>query len=471
MSEPSHEEQEDTTKLAERARRRKEKKAAGSGGLAKHAAVPYDKATRTGRRPDDAPVLPHELEKLEKSAASLREYIRAHRCPPPPQLLMELHALYMQATNGDAPDEPPAANAPEQEKRRWRAWNIKRHEARGSALGTHLDIVSMVTCAGRVCVVQQPEAEGIANDKASTLKAVRKGDNVLARARELAASGHDRVIVITGVGIGDEEHSYEVLGEKKDNPNKILITGNNSLPILPLHPEGKPHIYQIYVPADHWPGDKFLMQIDGQALEFTVPPGAEPFTVLHIPQSAIMEATPRKKEPKEEALTTITPDMMPNTIKKIGESAFRDCTTLTSVIIPDHVEEIGERAFQGCSSLTAVTIPNSVNQIGEGVFAYCSSLTSLMIPDSVETIGLYAFLGCTSLTSVTIPDSVKHIGPGAFRDCSSLTAVSVPYSVKKIGNRAFYGCSALTELTIPDLSNLNIGVDVWDPETTQVRRR
>ena len=53
------------------------------------------------------------------------------------------------------------------------------------------------------------------------------------------------------------------------------------------------------------------------------------------------------------------------------------------------VTSIGESAFES-SSLTSVTIPDSVKSIGEYAFRYCTSLTSIDIPDSVMSIDEFA---------------------------------------------------------------------------------
>ena len=97
--------------------------------------------------------------------------------------------------------------------------------------------------------------------------------------------------------------------------------------------------------------------------------------------------------------------------------AFRDKNT-TSYVIPDSVTRIGESAFRGCSSLSSLVIPDSVTSIGESAFRHCSSLSSLVIPDSVTSIECYAFRGCESLSSLVIPDSVSCIGFGAFEGCN-----------------------------------------------------
>ena len=73
--------------------------------------------------------------------------------------------------------------------------------------------------------------------------------------------------------------------------------------------------------------------------------------------------------------------------------AFRDKKT-TSYVIPDSVTRIGDSAFEDCKSLTDIVIPNSVTSIGDGAFDGCESLKSLVIPDGVTSIGERAFYGC-----------------------------------------------------------------------------
>ena len=107
----------------------------------------------------------------------------------------------------------------------------------------------------------------------------------------------------------------------------------------------------------------------------------------------------------------ITSVIIPNTVKIIGEGAFRH-NNLTSVEIPDTVISIGDYAFY-FNKLTSVTIPNSVISIGNSAF-YGNKLTSVTIPNSVTSIGNSAFCD-NKLTSVTIPNNVTSIGTSAFR--------------------------------------------------------
>ncbi len=142
--------------------------------------------------------------------------------------------------------------------------------------------------------------------------------------------------------------------------------------------------------------------------------------------------------------------VIPNSVTKIGKSAFYGCTSLTSIEIPNSVTEIGWYAFEGCTSLASIEIPNSVTEIGSAAFDGCTSLTSIEIPNSVTSIGEGAFEGCTSLTSIVIPNSVTEIGGRAFRGCSSLTSIEIPNSVTTIRLYAFSGCTSLTSIEIPN---------------------
>lgn len=157
-------------------------------------------------------------------------------------------------------------------------------------------------------------------------------------------------------------------------------------------------------------------------------------------------------------LTSVT---IPNSVTSIGNEAFEGCKSLTSITIPDNVTSIGYNAFWGCASLTSVTIPDSMTSIGYRVFQYCPGLKSVTIPNSVTHIEDYAFEGCTGLTSITIPNRVTSIGDEAFRGCTGLTSITIPNSVTRIGDRTFRDCTGLTSITIPN-SVASIGFGAFD---------
>ena len=142
--------------------------------------------------------------------------------------------------------------------------------------------------------------------------------------------------------------------------------------------------------------------------------------------------------------------VIPDSVTRIGESAFRHCSSLSSLVLPDSITSIGDRAFEDCSSLKSLVLPDSVTSIGDNAFSDCSSLSSLVLPDGVTSIGDRAFEDCSSLRSLVLPDGVTSIGDNAFCGCSSLSSAVIPNSVTSIGFGAFRSCKSLTDIVIPD---------------------
>ena len=73
---------------------------------------------------------------------------------------------------------------------------------------------------------------------------------------------------------------------------------------------------------------------------------------------------------------------------------------MTSITIPESVRSIGDSVFRDCTGLTSVTIGNGVTNIGYSAFNYCKNLTGVTIPNSISTIDGYAFYECNSLSNV-----------------------------------------------------------------------
>lgn len=140
---------------------------------------------------------------------------------------------------------------------------------------------------------------------------------------------------------------------------------------------------------------------------------------------------------------------IPESVTRIGDSAFWACYHVTSLTIPDSVTQIDNNAFDSCSRLTSVRIGANVTRIGSSAFMYCENLPSIDLPDRLVHIGNASFAQCRSLTSITIPNSVEHIGNGAFSTCHKLTEVKLGNRVTYIGYNAFMECRSLSRITWP----------------------
>ena len=132
----------------------------------------------------------------------------------------------------------------------------------------------------------------------------------------------------------------------------------------------------------------------------------------------------------------------------IGNDAFHFCS-VTSVTIPNSVDRVGDSAFDTCNHLTNVTIGDGVTEIGWSAFYYCTNLSSVAIPASVTSIGGYAFGGCRRLASVTIPSGVTNIGSWAFFSCTNLAIVCFQGDAPHLGSFAFNSDAKVTVYYLP----------------------
>lgn len=161
---------------------------------------------------------------------------------------------------------------------------------------------------------------------------------------------------------------------------------------------------------------------------------------------------------------------LPETLERIGRSAFLDCNKLTSIIIPGSVKVIEDSAFLWCSSLSNVTLseglvtigasafentrikalklPNSVVEVKKAAFSGCDELVDLKLNNGLKEIGYEAF-AYSAIKQLNIPKSVEVIHGTAFTSCKSLVSVTFGDGVKKIDESAFEDCEKLNKVVIP----------------------
>ena len=140
--------------------------------------------------------------------------------------------------------------------------------------------------------------------------------------------------------------------------------------------------------------------------------------------------------------------VMPKSLRNIGEHAFSGCKALSEVNLPESVMEIGDAAFYGCEALTSINIPNSLSKLSDSVFSECA-FSQISIPDTIKEIDNYAFYLCKNLKRISVPTSVNKFGVGIFGGCSSLEQVDIPSSIKELGHDFFSGCVSLSIIAIP----------------------
>lgn len=129
--------------------------------------------------------------------------------------------------------------------------------------------------------------------------------------------------------------------------------------------------------------------------------------------------------------------IIPDTVKKIGATAFVFCPDLKTLEMGNGVEELGQDAFLGCKNLKTITLSNKLTEIPMGAFQNCA-IETVNIPSSVQSIKENAFAICESLKEVHIPGSVKKIADtnGPFENSPNVTiyAPSGSYAEKYAKN-------------------------------------
>lgn len=147
--------------------------------------------------------------------------------------------------------------------------------------------------------------------------------------------------------------------------------------------------------------------------------------------------------------TDITSLVFPDTLRRIGGSAFEGCMSLRQVVLPDSLDVVEYHAFASCSALEEIFLPDSITHIGGGAFLGCAALRSVHLPIALTVLPMQMLMNCASLTELTLPDSLCCMEHEALRGCQQLPSLTIPDSVKEIGHDALMNCPRLETLTLP----------------------
>ena len=128
-----------------------------------------------------------------------------------------------------------------------------------------------------------------------------------------------------------------------------------------------------------------------------------------------------------------------------NEDSSKEFKALTSLVIPKTVEKIGENAFRS-GEIEDLTLNEGLKEIGEYAFYY-NNIKSLVIPRSVEKIGEGAFESCYLLKNLTLQDGIKEIGNNAFQ-VTNIKNIFIPKTLEKMGESVF-----------PNINKENIEID------------
>ena len=158
-------------------------------------------------------------------------------------------------------------------------------------------------------------------------------------------------------------------------------------------------------------------------------------------------------------------------VREIKKSAFDSCDTITEVVIPASVTKIGDFAFRNCPRLEKAVL-GCVAEIGNSLFEDCVSLKTVILPDGTVEIPTFMLKGCVSLGGISIPETVRIIRDEAFFGCSSLSEIRLPSGLKSICAGAFSGCTSLKvgdDFLPPDLVFIGSGILDYPGEIPPMR--
>lgn len=165
--------------------------------------------------------------------------------------------------------------------------------------------------------------------------------------------------------------------------------------------------------------------------------------------------------------------VLPACVKTVGNSAFEGCSGIAVLdIVSTTVSEsatvawlsIGASAFKDCVGLInsgsygGIVIPNTVAKLGDSAFSGCTNIPSVSVGSGLIAPGAFGkgmFVGCTKLAKVTL----------AFSFLSSTGAGSVVAGSDDNTNLSFTGCTALGvtlgELTPSGTIQIQSGTTGW----------
>lgn len=226
-------------------------------------------------------------------------------------------------------------------------------------------------------------------------------------------------------------------------PNTIYKFGSsvfsNSYDIKYLEGEGNSY-YQIY--------DNRAIITDGETIAGYAP--ANPATEFKIPENVKYIGTSAFRNSQLKVV-----DASDSNLISIGESAFEECRQLTSIILPNSLESISNNAFRNCSNLGGINLPSTLQELGFYAFYGCENVKSVVLPESLETIEIGTF-EASGIESIVFPSNLKVIEESAFANCEGLTRLELPEGVERIGNHCFSSCTNLEYIYLPDsISNID----------------
>lgn len=155
--------------------------------------------------------------------------------------------------------------------------------------------------------------------------------------------------------------------------------------------------------------------------------------------------------------------VLSNAITSLPSCMCQGCTKLKYVRFPQNLNAIGAYCFDN-NSIIRMDLPESLRTIGEDAFRNSLSLDTLRLPIKMTSLGRYAFQSCTSLKYIELP-SYPNVGYNyTFSSCTAVKTVVCPSATPPaITYDPFSSASAKSSITlqVPSVSVVSYKLDSY----------
>ena len=167
-----------------------------------------------------------------------------------------------------------------------------------------------------------------------------------------------------------------------------------------------------------------------------------PSTISYEDQNYIVTSF----NPDEFYIKEVTKLIIPNTIRSMGDSEFKNLFNAGMPLLETFEVE------PGCPLLSSI---DGVLYSSDHKTLYClpagKNLKEYTVVDGVEKISIYAFGNCPNLKTIRLPESMTTIRPSAFYKCNNLEAIYIFGKLDRNGiYLAFLDMNSTPTLYVPD---------------------
>jgi len=135
-------------------------------------------------------------------------------------------------------------------------------------------------------------------------------------------------------------------------------------------------------------------------------------------------------------LWTIPAEWNGYAVVSLSDSFHPSNDGIVRIILPETIRRIGDYAFKSNRDLEHISLSSNLVSIGSYALSYNQKLTGVELPDTLTSIGEYAFYGDSALAQISIPKGVTSIPGYCFSRCGALT-VHVTPALTEIDETAF----------------------------------